>query len=154
MGMTRLAIPAALTAAIGLTICGIPTASATANVAELGGTQQLQSGGVTVAYTVEELEPADDTITNAEVKGQLWEASVTVRAVDGSVTPVIPFFNTRAADGTNYRVLFTAVGEEALSGATLSQGQEAEGNVYFDVTGPAPAQVVYNDGVADLLIWQ
>lgn len=144
---------AALAATLGVTVAGAGAAAAT-GVTDLGGTQELQSGGVTVAYTVEDLEPADDTITNVDVKGQLWEASVTVAAVDGTVTPVIPFFNLRSADGTNYRVLFTAVGEEALSGATLSQGQQAEGNVYFDVTGPAPTQVVYNDGAGDQLIWQ
>lgn len=28
------------------------------------------------------------------------------------------------------------------------------GAKYFDVTGPAPTQVVYNNGVADLLVWK
>lgn len=144
---------AALTAAIGPVLWSAGAGLATASAAELGDTQELNSGGVTIAYTVEELEPSDDTVVNVPVEGVLWEASVTVRAVDGSVTPVVPFFNARAADGHNYRVLFQALGDEALSGATLSQGQESEGNVYFDVTGPAPTSVVYNDAVADRLIW-
>jgi hypothetical protein len=30
----------------------------------------------------------------------------------------------------------------------------AGGKIYFDVIGEAPARVVYNDGVQDLLIWE
>lgn len=144
-----LAVPAALGVAIALA----GPAGADPSRAELGATQELNDGGVTIAYTVEELEAADDTITNAEVRGTLWEVSVEVEAVKGSVTPIIPFFNARAADGTNYRPLYWAVGDEALSGATLGQGQKAEGNIYFDVTGPAPTRVIYSDGVTDRLCW-
>lgn len=148
------AVPAALTAAVGLALSGAGIASADPSTAELGATQELHDGGVTIAYTVEELEPADDTVTNVVLHGQLWEISVDVEAVNGAVTPVIPFFNARTADGQNYPALFGAVGEEALSAATLVQGQEAEGNIYFDVTGAEPTHIVYNDGVQDRLIWK
>ena len=138
--------------AVGLALAVAAPATADGK-GKFGATQELTDGGVTIAYTLEELEPSDDTITNADVHGKLWEVSVDVAAVKGSVTPVIPFFNARAADGTNYRPLYWAVGPESLSGATLEQGQKSHGNIYLDVTGPAPTRVVYNDGVTDRMCW-
>ncbi|MGV0837469.1 DUF1942 domain-containing protein [Mycolicibacterium thermoresistibile] len=146
--------PALLAAAVGLAFGGAGTAAGQPSTAEFDATQELHDGGVTIAYTLEELEPSDDTVGNVALQGQLWEVSVTVEAVDGAVTPVIPFFNARAADGQNYRALFGAVGEEALSGATLDPGEQTEGNIYFDVTGAPPTAVVYNDAVQDRLSWQ
>ena len=35
----------------------------------------------------------------------------------------------------------------------LPQGAESTGKIYFDVTGAQPTSVVYNDAVADRLIW-
>lgn len=100
-----------------------------------------------------DLKPSTDRILNAPLVGRLWEISVTVKAVQGTVTPVIPFFNARAGDGHNYLVLFQAFTPEGVSGATLAQGGQSTGKIYFDVTGDAPTSVVYNNGVQDLLTW-
>ncbi|EHI10480.1 DUF1942 domain-containing protein [Mycolicibacterium thermoresistibile] len=154
MNSKILAAPVVLATAAGLALATAAPAPARPGVADFGATQHLHDGGVTIAYTLEELEPSDDVVSNVALQGRLWEVSVTVEAVEGAATPVIPFFNARSADGQNYRALFTAVGEEALSGATLGQGQETEGNIYFDVTGAPPTEVVYNDAVQDRLIWR
>lgn len=149
-----MAVPAALALGLGVALSGAATASAHGHEVDLGDTKEIHDGGVTIAYTVEELEPSDDTVLNVPIEGELWEASVTVKAVHGTVTPVIPFFNARSECGKNYRVLYQGIGDEALSGATLAEGQEAEGNIYFDVTGPKPSKVVYADAVQDLLVWE
>jgi uncharacterized protein DUF1942 len=41
-----------------------------------------------------------------------------------------------------------------ISGATLSQGNESTGKIYFDVTGAPPTRVMYNNGAEDLIIWE
>jgi hypothetical protein len=63
----------------------------------------------------------------------LYEARID--AVGG--VPNMAFFNARAEDGANYRVI----------------GGSVPGTLYFDVVGPVPNSVVYNDGVQDLLTW-
>ena len=88
------------------------------------------------------------------VTGGLGTPERLVDAVHGTVTPAIPFFNARAADGANYRVRYQAFAPEGLSGATLNQGGKSTGKVYFDVTGASPTRVVYNDAVQDRLLWQ
>ena len=65
----------------------------------------------------------------------------------------IPFFNARADNGQNYRVLFQAPAPEGISGMTLTQGKESNGKIYFDVTGAKPTTVAYNDAVSDRLVW-
>jgi len=37
--------------------------------------------------------------------------------------------------------------------ACSANGTKSTGNLYFDVTGPAPTQVVYNNGATDLSVW-
>ena len=39
------------------------------------------------------------------VAGRLYEATVKADALVGTVTPAVPFFNARAENGDNYRVL-------------------------------------------------
>ncbi|BBY57404.1 DUF1942 domain-containing protein [Mycolicibacterium sarraceniae] len=65
-----------------------------------------------------------------------------------------PNFDARAANGANYPVLWQAATPAGISGGTLQQGDNASGKLYFDVTGPAPTSVVYNNGVEDLLVWK
>ncbi|HYZ67324.1 MAG TPA: DUF1942 domain-containing protein [Mycobacterium sp.] len=89
----------------------------------------------------------------APLSGRLWEATINVYAVQGTVTPTIPFFNARADHGQNYRVLYQASAPEGLTGTPLTQGAESTGKIYFDVAGAQPTSVVYNDAVADRLIW-
>jgi hypothetical protein len=84
------------------------------------------------------------------VAGQLYEASVMVRAIRGTVVPVVPFFNARAKSGANYRVLTNV---SSLGGAPLGEGATTDGKIYFDVVGDVPNSVVYNNGPEDLLAW-
>lgn len=52
-----------------------------------------------------------------------------------------------------YRVLWQAYTPQGISGATIPQGQQSSGKIYFDVTGPPPTTVTLNNGMEDLMIW-
>lgn len=121
-----------------------------------GGWNRLidDGGNVITIWKVSGLKPSADTIPGYPLAGKLWEATGTVRAAKGTVTPIIPDFNARAAGGANYPVLWQAATPTGISGATIPQGAASTGKLYFDVTGPAPTQVIYNNGVADLLVWK
>lgn len=149
---TTMAAAAAAAASIG--IVGAATASAAPVTGGFGTPEQLNdaNGAIVSSYTVSNLQPSTDMV-NMPVTGKLWEATTTVDAVQGPVTPSVPFFNARAADGQNYRVLFQAPAPQGLKGQTLTPGAQTTGKIYFDVTGPAPTQVVYNDAVQDRMIW-
>jgi hypothetical protein len=142
------------TAAIG--IGSAPTASAYSTVGKFGAYQRLYDadGAVVTAWTVSDLEPSRDTVPDYPLAGKLWQATATVKAVRGSVTPLIPALNARADNGQNYQVLWQAFTPVGISGATIAQGGKSSGKIYFDVTGQAPARVAYNNGVQDLLIWE
>ncbi len=128
------------------------SASASATPAPFGTSQKLMDGISVSQYTVENLQPSNDMV-NVPINGQLYEATVKVDAEQGTVTPAIPFFNARADNGQNYRVLFQAPAPEGISGMTLTQGKESNGKIYFDVTGSKPTSVAYNDAVSDRLVW-
>lgn len=106
--------------------------------------------GIEIGYTVQGLAPSADVIPYP-VAGRLYEAMVTADAVQGPATPVIPFFNARSENGDNYRVLANVFTPQGLSGATLPPGGSTTGKLYFDVVGPVPNSVVYNDGTHDVL---
>ncbi len=110
-------------------------------------------GQVVLGWTVNDLKSSADTIPGYPVAGQLWEATATVNAIRGTVTPAISQFNARTASGTDYRVLWQASGPNTISGATIPQGAQSTGKIYFDVTGPAPTVVTMNNGMEDLMIW-
>lgn len=147
---------AALAAAVGLSIVLAPAASADPSVDTFGGWNHLvdNDGAVITIWKISDLKPSTDTIPGYPLAGRLWEATAKVRAAKGSVTPIIPDFNARAADGASYPVLWQAATPAGISGATIQQGDASSGKLYFDVTGPAPSQVVYNNGVEDLLVWK
>ncbi|MCV7178387.1 MPT63 family protein [Mycolicibacterium sphagni] len=147
---------AALAAAVSLSIVLAPPAAADAGVDKFGGWNHLVDNGgqVITIWKISDLKPSSDTIPGYPLAGKLWEATAKVRAAKGSVTPIIPDFNARAASGANYPVLWQAATPAGISGATLQQGDTSWGKLYFDVTGPAPTQVVYNNGVTDLLVWK
>ncbi len=110
-------------------------------------------GQVELGWTVSDLKSSADTVAGYPVAGQLWEATATVKAIRGTVTPAISQFNARTANGVNYRVLWQVAGPNTISGATIPQGAQATGKIYFDVTGPAPTIVAMNNGMEDLLVW-
>ncbi len=110
-------------------------------------------GQVELGWTVSDLKSSADTVPAYPVAGQLWEATATVKAIRGTVTPAISQFNARTASGVNYRVLWQVASPNTISGATIPQGAQATGKIYFDVTGPAPTIVAMNNGMEDLLVW-
>ena len=87
------------------------------------------------------------------VYGKVWEATATVKAIQGSVTPQIPNLNAVAPNQAAYRVLWQAATPQGISGATIPQGQQSSGKIYFDVTGPPPNTVTLSNGMQDLMIW-
>ncbi|MBB3750142.1 hypothetical protein FHT44_002603 [Mycolicibacterium sp. BK634] len=147
---------AALAAAVGLSVVLAPTAAADPSVDKFGGWNHLvDNGGASITvWKVSDLKPSTDTIPGYPLAGKLWEATAKVRAAKGGVTPIIPDFNARAANGANYPVLWQAATPTGIPGGTLLPGDSAWGKLYFDVTGPAPTSVVYNNGVEDLLVWK
>jgi Domain of unknown function (DUF1942) len=151
--MLTTAVAAVVMATVG--IAGAPTASAYPTVGKFGSelTMVDSVGQVGLSWTVSDLRPSTDTIPDYPVTGKVWEATATVKAIRGSVTPAIPQFNARAADGTNYRVLWQANTPNGISGATIAQGQQSTGKIYFDVTGAPPTTVALNNGMEDLLVW-
>jgi hypothetical protein len=36
----------------------------------------------------------------------------------------------------------------------MSEGRSSTGRIYFDVTGPAPTEVVFDDGVHQRVTWR
>ena len=128
-------------------------AAANPTIQPFGSSEQLVDGPLVTAYTVNNLQPSNATIPGYTPKGQLWQADVTAVANSGTVTPLVADFNARAGSGQNYRVIDKHPAPGGLSPAPLNQGAQANGTIYFDVTGPQPDSVVYNDGTQDVLIW-
>lgn len=63
-------------------------------------------GQVVLGWKVSDLKSSTAVIPGYPVAGQVWEATATVNAIRGSVTPAVSQFNARTADGINYRVLW------------------------------------------------
>ncbi len=116
--------------------------------ADGAGTVKDLNGPLT-GYTVTGLMPSSDPVPYP-VAGRLYEATVKADALVGDVTPAVPFFNARAENGDNYRVL---VPVSSLSGAPIGQGGSTTGKIYFDVVGATPNSVVFNNGAEDILGW-
>jgi hypothetical protein len=137
-------------AALVVLMVGAPTsAAAGAQCPHRFGTAQRlvdANGAVVQEWTVTGLHPSADPATGYPLAGQLWEATVTVHAVSGAVTPIIPNLHAMSVAGEHYPVLWQVASPTGLSGATLAEGQSATGKVYFDVTGSAPAGVGYSAG--------
>lgn len=153
MNIEKLAVPVAAAAlAFGMAAATAGPASAVNNIKPFGVQEKLQGfGSGEIGYTVDGLEPSTDAIPYP-VAGQLYEATVTVDALSGWVTPVIPYFNARAESGQNYRVVIVDT-PESLSGAAVPPGEQSSGKLYFDVVGDTPNSVVVNNGTEDLLAW-
>ena len=151
--LTMTAVAAVAMATIGITSAS--TASAYPNVGKLGSEIRMNDtvGQVVLGWTVSNLKSSSDTIPGLPIAGKLWEATATVKAIRGSVTPQIPNFNAVAPNAAAYRVLWQANTPQGISGATVPEGQQATGKIYFDVTGPPPTTVTLNNGIEDLMIW-
>ena len=119
-----------------------------------GSHQQLADGGASVQeWTVTDLKKSADPAPGYPLAGQLWEATASVKAVSGTVTPIIPNFSAFTADGRTYQVLWQLASPHGLPGATIVQGQTSTGKLYFDATGPDPVAVTYTVGAGHPLMW-
>ena len=154
----RTALKSTVAAALVTALClsGTPAASAAYPiVGKLGQTLTMTDsvGQVTLSWTVGDLRPSSDAMPGYPVAGTVWEATATVKAVGGPVTPAISQFNAVAPNRAAYRVLWQVASPTNISGATLPQGATSTGKIHFDVTGPAPTTVTMNNGMEDLLVW-
>lgn len=152
--MIKTALTSLVMATIATTVAPLATA-AYPIVGKLGATlQETDTVGQTIfSWRVANLRPSTDTMPGFPVAGQLWEATATVDAVRGSVTPAISQFNAVAPNQAAYRVLWEVAAPNAISGATIPEGAESTGKIYFDVTGPTPNTVTMNNGMEDLMVW-
>jgi hypothetical protein len=156
MNITTVATSAVATVATaaGIGIAASPTASGDSYpVVQKFGTQEtLANGGVVQGWTVSNLQPSTDAI-NVPIRGKLWEATATDKAIAGQAMP-LPFrFSARTPRGEDYGFVNGAPSPPSFSWAYIPQGQSVTGKLYFDVTGENPNGVVYRTGPADLLIW-
>lgn len=147
---------AAVAAAAAITTFSAPSAIAddhnTVDTTQLGSQATLVNGDVVQGWTVSGLKVSTDTIPY-QPQGTLWEATATDQAIAGSAIPIVSNFNARARDGQTYRALFGVATPHGVNPATLAQGQQTSGKIYFDVTGSAPDSVVYATNAADLIVW-
>ncbi len=147
---------AAIAAAGAITALTAPAAIAeeqnSVNTTQLGSQAELADGDVVQGWTVTGLRVSTDTIPYP-VRGTLWEATATDEALQGNATPIVSNFNARARDGQTYRALFGVATPQGVNPATLAQGQQTSGKIYFDVTGSAPDSVVYATNASDLIVW-
>ncbi|WP_081809096.1 MPT63 family protein [Mycobacterium sp. URHB0044] len=122
---------------------------------EFGSAQQIvdAGGAVVQEWVITDLQKSTAVLPGYTPRGVLWEASATVRAVTGTVTPIIPNLQAVSADGQHYPVLWQIAIPQGLPAATLAQGQNASGEVYFDALGADPMAVVYADGNGTHLMW-
>jgi hypothetical protein len=128
----------------------VAPASATSNIQLFGQQETLKDlNGPLAGYTVTGLMPTSDPVPYP-FAGRPYEATVKADAIVGTVTPIVPFFNARAENGDNYRVLANV---SSFSGAPIGQGGTSTGKIYFDVVGAEPNSVVFNDGGEDILGW-
>lgn len=147
-------VAAVVMATIGITRAPVASA-AYPIVGKLGSelTMTDSVGQVVLAWTVADLKPSTDLTPGYAPAGKLWEATATVRAIRGSVTPGISQFNAVAPNQAAYRVLWYVFSPTNISGGTIPEGAQSTGKIHFDVTGPAPNTVTVNNGMEDLLIW-
>ena len=92
-------------------------------------------GQVMLSWTVSDLRPSSDVMPGYPVAGKVWEATATVKALRGSVTPAVSQFNAVAPDQAAYRVLWQVASPTNISAATIPQGTQATGKIHFDDLG-------------------
>ena len=138
MNVTKSAA-AVLAAAVtfGMGAVNIAPASAADNIKIFGEQERLNGPNSQpyIGYTVFPLKPSDAPVPH---NGKLYSAMLTIDGFGGNTDPMIGRFGARSESGIFY---------PAISGA--SNGSK----LYFDVVGPVPNSVVWNDGVRDILAW-
>jgi hypothetical protein len=133
-----------------------PIASAAYPIVGKLGTELTMTdsvGQVNLGWKVSNLKPSSDVMPGYPLAGKLWEATATVRAISGPVTPGVSQFNAVAPNQSAYRVLWQVASPVNISGATIPQGAQSTGKIHFDVTGAPPTTVTMNNGMQDLMVW-
>ncbi|MDM2175048.1 MULTISPECIES: DUF1942 domain-containing protein [Mycobacteriaceae] len=142
----------AAAAVMAILAAGVPLANAAKSGCPhtMGSHQRIgdAGGAVVQEWTVSGLRKSADPTPGYPVSGQLWEATATVRALAGTVTPIIPNLAAVSGSEEHYPVLWQVASPYGIPGATLAQGHTSTGKVYFDVTGAAAAMVTYQGGGA------
>jgi hypothetical protein len=130
-----------------------PAVAAMACDHQFGSPHQLTDAGGAVVqeWIVSDLRTSAAVLPGYSARGQVWEASATVRAASGTVTPIIPNLYAVTADGQRYPVLWQIASPQGLPASTLGQGQSSTGALYFDVTGSEPMAVIYDNGTTKLM---
>lgn len=156
ISVLKMALATLIMATIAAVVAPMAAAANYPVVGKLGDTLEMVDtvGQVDFSWKVDGLQRSSATPLHYPVAGQVWEATATVNAVRGPVTPAISQFNAVAPNQAAYRVLWQVAGPDTISGATIPQGATATGKIYFDVTGAQPSTVTMNNGMEDLLIWQ
>ncbi|WP_407667572.1 DUF1942 domain-containing protein [Mycolicibacterium arseniciresistens] len=122
---------------------------------QFGSPQQLSSpdGAVVQEWVVTDLKKSTAALPGYTRRGQLWEATATVRAANGTVTPIIPNLYAVSAGGQRSVVLWAVATPQGIPATTLTPGQSSTGKVYFDVVGSDPMAVIYDAGTGTPLMW-
>lgn len=148
--MHMLRMFAAVVAALTFIGVGAPKANAAMGHCshQFGSHQRLTDadGAVVQDWTLTGLRRSADPAPGYSLAGQLWEATASVTAVSGTVTPIIPSLQAMSTAGDRYPVLWQLATPAGIPGATIGRGQTSTGKVYFDVTGADPAGVMYLGG--------
>lgn len=112
-------------------------ASATDNIKIFGEQARLNdsAGRPIIGYTAGELAPSNAPIPH---RGTLYSAGLIIENFGGFFPPGIERFGARAQDGAFYPVIL---------------GPSNGSRLYFDVVGPVPNSVVWNDGFRDIIAW-
>ncbi len=145
----------AVLSVVGIASAPIASSAGYPLVGKLGSTLKMTDsvGQVQLSWQVSDLKPSSDVMPGYPVAGKLWEATATVRALSGPVTPGVSQFNAVAPNRASYRVLWMVASPINISGATIPQGGQSTGKIHFDVTGAAPTTVTMNNGMEDLMVW-
>lgn len=124
---------AAVVLTMGLGAATAAPAFATDNIKTFGEKEHLNNpdGTPYITYIVGKLAPSSDPVPH---NGKLYAATLNVSGFPA----MIERFGARAEDGTYYPSIW---------------GASNLGKLYFDVVGPVPNSVVWNDGVRDILAW-
>ena len=147
---------AAAAVTVGVGIAPIASAWWPYPLVQRFGTQEVLvdgAGAIRQGWTVQDLKPSTDVI-GWPVHGRLWEATATVKAVQGCPEPIVSNMNARAANGQTYQVLALVASPRGINPRTICTPDQSTGKLYFDVIGAPPDSVVYNAGGNDLLIWK
>src|ERR1700758_2563738 len=128
MKITRLvttAVAAVVVATISFT--SAPIASAYPNVGKLGSTLQMTDsvGQVVLSWTVNNLKPSSDTIPDLPVYGKHYEATDTVKAIQGPHAPQLPGYTAVPPNQAAHGLRRQAATPQGISGATIPQGQQS-----------------------------